>query len=353
MSDKENKAEDKLTQEAAELEAKVQEAAGEEPVAVEEPVAEEKTAEEEKESPKTPEPAATGNEKVAVLKHDIYRKGDDDAAESISIELVIKNTSDATIGSVLFETELYDIDGKVLDKVEQKTTDLKPGASRTVHINYSDAKSDKVRSYCAKVTNIALMPESKAAGNDRIKIIKHGLSSGSADLAGILAGIDFAIKNVSDVAFSSIIFEAVFYDVEGNVLDTIRRNETELKPNASRAININCKPQHVKQVRSYDVKIVRLTTVEDEKIQLRRHEMLSSATGEKEVKGVIKNVSNVKADTAIVATFLNSGKENIATKVAILRDIEPNSIRQFSLTFKPAEGDAVSSHTVSVGDLVE
>lgn len=337
MSDKENKIEEKATQEAA----------------MEEPAAAAEAVKEAEEAPEAPEPTATGNERVAVLKHDMYCKGSDDATEAISIELAVKNTSDDIIGSVLFEAELYDMNGNVLDKVEQKTVDLKPGAGRTVRINYSDAKSDKVRSYCARVANITLMPESKATGNEKVKIIKHSLSSGSGDLIGILAGIDLAIKNDSGDAISSLVFEAVFYDVEGNIVDTIKRNETELKPNTSRAININCKPQNVKNVRAYDVKIVRMTTAEEEKVQLRRNEMVSKADGEKEVKGVVKNVSSAKTDTAIVATFLDSQKEAIGTRIAILRGIEPNSIKQFSITFKPMEGDAVSSYTVNIGDLVE
>jgi hypothetical protein len=52
-------------------------------------------------TPKAPEPTAIGDEKIAILKHDIYRKGGEgDTTEAIGIELAVKNVSDTVIGSV-------------------------------------------------------------------------------------------------------------------------------------------------------------------------------------------------------------------------------------------------------------
>ena len=113
MSKKET--EGKEARETIELEAKAQ------GTVVEEPPVEEQAAKETAEVSKAPEPTATGNEKIEILKHDIYRKDGGDAAEAASIELTVKNISDTTIGSALFEAELYDIDGNVLDKAETKT----------------------------------------------------------------------------------------------------------------------------------------------------------------------------------------------------------------------------------------
>lgn len=90
-----------------------------------------------------------------------------------------------------------------------------------------------------------------------------------------------------------------------------------------------------------------------EKVQLRRHEITTTETGEEEISGIAKNISTVKTDAAVIATFYNANAENIGTKVLILRDIEPNSIRQYVLKFKPQEGDSVRTYNIEIGELAE
>ena len=337
-----------ITPETMSQETEAQEAAKEKPVA------EEQAAKEAEEAPKAPEPTAIGDEKIAILKHDIYRKGGDDSKEAISIELAIKNISDTVLGSVLFEAELYDIEGNILDKVEQKTIELNPNVSRTIRINYSEPKSDKVRSYCVRVAKIAMPPELKATGNEKIAILKHRIITQEDDDTRVhMGGVDIAIRNVSDVAVASVIFEAVFYDIEGNVLDTVKHSEADLKPNFSRAVAIYFSQQNVYQIRGYDIRIVRMRTADDEKVQLRKHEIKTTDDGQEEVRGIVKNISGAKTDAALVATFLDSKKENIGIRVVILRDIEPGSIKQFHFMFKPIEGDIMRTYTLNIGDIVE
>jgi len=333
-------------QETAEPEAKTPEVTKERLLVGEQPV------EEAEEVPKAPEPIAIGDEKIAILKHDIYRKGGDDTTEAVSIELAVKNVSDTAIGSALFEAELYDIEGNILDKVERKTVDFKQNITRTIQLDYSGPESDKVRSYCVKISKVAMTPESKVTGNEKIKILKHSLNTGDGEFAEIMADADFAIKNVSDTTIASLVFEAEFYDIEGNVLDTVKRSEIEIKPNTSRAVTIKCKQQLAQRIKGYDIKIARMITADVEKIQLRSNERRTTDIGE-EVRGIVKNVGSVKTDTALVATFFNSQKESIGTKVVILRDIEPNNAKQFHFVFKPMEGDEVRSYTLNIGDLAE
>ena len=116
--------------------------------------------------------------------------------------------------------------------------------------------------------------------------------------------------------------------------------------------DINYKKQEVHKLKSYDIKITRMTTADVEKLQLRRHEIRTTDAGE-EVRGIVKNISNIKTDAALIATFLDPKKENIGAKVIILRDIEPNSTKQFHLLFKPMEGDVVRTYTLNIGDIVE
>jgi hypothetical protein len=344
LSEKETKEQEKTVQQAVEAKTEAQEAAGQEPAT------EDKAAEE---TAQAPEPTAIGDEKVAILKHDIYRRGGDDTTEAVSIELAVKNVSDVALGSVLFEAELYDIGGNVLDKVEHKTVELKPGIKRTIRINYSEPNSDKVRSYCVRAAKIAMTPEPAATGNEMVKILKHNINIGTEYYRSSASGADIAVRNVSDKTIATLVFEAVFYDIEGNILDTVKHSEIDLKPNTSRAINIRCNKQGTDSLKSYNVKIARVTTTDVEKVQLRRHEIRTTDNGEEEVRGAVKNISNVKADAALVATFLDPKKESIGTRVIIIRDIEPNNVRHFHFLFKPMEGDRVRSYTLGIGDLVE
>lgn len=36
------------------------------------------------------------------------------------------------------------------------------------------------------------------------------------------AGVDFDIRNVSDSTIANVLFEAAFYDIEGNIVDTVK-----------------------------------------------------------------------------------------------------------------------------------
>jgi hypothetical protein len=162
-------------------------------------------------------------------------------------------------------------------------------------------------------------------------------------------GVELAIRNVSDSTIATAVFEAVFYDQEGNILDTVKHREIDLKPDTSRAIHITSSINEIDKVKSYGVRIIRTTTADVEKVQLRRHEMRTTEAGEEEISGTVKNISEVKTDAALVATFYDPKKENIGTKVLVLRDIEPNTIRQFDFKFKPQEGDIVRSYSLNVG----
>jgi hypothetical protein len=201
-------------------------------------------------------------------------------------------------------------------------------------------------------------PEPTATGDEKINILKHRLfrmddDYGTAATAARATGVELAIRNVSDSTIATAVFEAVFYDQEGNIVDTVEDREVDLKPNTSRGLNITSSITEFDKVKSYDVRLIRATTADVEKVQLRRNEIRTTEAGEEEVRGVVKNISEVKTDAALVATFYDPKKENIGTKVLVLRDIEPNTIRQFDFKFKPQEGDTVRTYTLNIGEIVE
>jgi uncharacterized membrane protein YphA (DoxX/SURF4 family) len=320
------------------------------------PLSKEQSAEEAKEPPKIPEPTATGNEQITILKHNIYRKGEEGGeVEAAGVELVIKNVSDVTIGSALFEAALYDKEGNTLDTVEHKTVELQTNISRTIRITSSGPARNNVESYNVRIVKIIMPPEPTATGNEKITILKHEISRIEDPHSGLVTstGVELAARNVSNSHIATAVFEAIFYDIEGNIVDTVKHREIDLKPNTSRAISISYTDPKHNEVKSYDVRLIRTTTADVEKVQLRRHELRTTEAGEEELWGIVKNISEVKTDAALVATFYDPKKENIATKVIILRDIEPNSIRQYVLKFKPQEGDIVRTYTLNIGEIVE
>jgi hypothetical protein len=198
-------------------------------------------------------------------------------------------------------------------------------------------------------------PAPVATGNERIDIRKHSLSRLGVDGRGraLPTGVELAIRNVSASTIATAIFEAVFYDEEGSIVDKVRHGEIALEPETSRAIRITCSPHKFDRVKSYGVRIVRTTTADVERVQFMRHEIRTTETGEEEIRGIAKNISEAKTDAAIVATFYDLEQENLGTKVVLLRDIEPKTVRRFDLRFRPQEEDVVRSYTLRVGEIAE
>lgn len=209
--------------------------------------------------------------------------------------------------------------------------------------------------FAEKAKEPSKTPVPTATGNEKVEILRHCLVDiDTGDRAShAQPGLELAIRNVSDSTVATVVFEAVFYDQEGNVVDTAKHLEVALEPDRSRAILIGYPPYDYEKVKSYNVSIIRTTTADVEKVQLRRHEITTTETGEEEISGIAKNISTVKTDAAVIATFYNANAENIGTKVLILRDIEPNSIRQYVLKFKPQEGDSVRTYNIEIGELAE
>ncbi len=297
----------------------------------------------------------TGDDKIAFLSHNIHRKViDDNGMETTSIEFTVKNSSNSLIASVLFEAVFYDIDGAILDTVRQKTIEMKPDTNHNLCINYSGDDAGKISSYSLKVIEETLPIASTVTGNDKIMILKHHLTITAESYFGRRSCVDFAIRNISEVTIATVIFEAVFYDIEGNVLDTVRQTEIELKPDVSRTVLI-IYPNTIlfEKVKSYKVRIAKMVTVDNEKVQLRFQKARTTDKGEEEIYGRVKNISIEKTDSAMVANFFNRKKESVGIKVVNIKGIEPEEVRQFRLTFKPQEDDKVDSYTLTFGEIVE
>jgi hypothetical protein len=71
------------------------------------------------EKPEFPEPTATGNEEIAIMKHSLsqldMRKAGAGAKNFYCTELAIRNISESTIATAIFEVIFYDVNGNIVD----------------------------------------------------------------------------------------------------------------------------------------------------------------------------------------------------------------------------------------------
>jgi hypothetical protein len=225
-----------------------------------------------------------------------------------------------------------------------------PGSENTQAATLSNEQST------LEINALPKPPVPTATGDERITILKHDLSLTDPVVEyPTPAGIELAIRNVSGRDIATTTFEATFFDLEGQVVSTVKHNEVEFKPETSRAIRIDCSLPHYEsdKVKSYAVRVVKTTTTDVESVQLRRHELRTTEDGEEYAWGIVKNLSETKADAAVIWTFSNPKKENIGTRVVVLKDIEPNTIRQYEFKFKPPEGETVRNYSITVGQIAE
>ncbi|NLK26824.1 MAG: hypothetical protein GX306_00550 [Clostridiales bacterium] len=190
--------------------------------------------------------------------------------------------------------------------------------------------------------------------NQGLTILRHELFKERIDHDCYTpARIEVAVRNISASTIARVIFEAKFYDINGLLLDTIRHQESDLKSNTSRNVIIYSKNEHSRIIKNYDLNVVKVITAAQEKVQFCSHEVKIHDNGDEEFFITVKNISNEKTDSSVIATFFNSYKENIGTKVIILRGLEPDKTRRSSFIFKPQGGDKIRTYNFDIGDIEE
>ncbi len=203
------------------------------------------------------------------------------------------------------------------------------------------------------VQKTIMTPKQIAAGNDNITILKHRIFEKDDKRDGIFqVGIELAIRNISEKTIATVIFEAQFYGIDGNILDIAKHKELDLKSNTSRTIFIQSSITQPSKIKGYDVKIIKITTVDFEPVQICRNEIRTIETGE-EIMGIVRNISKIKTDIALIATFKDFKDEKIGIRVIPIKDIEPGEIRKFHFIFIPPEGDKVKTYALVIGEIIK
>ena len=298
-----------------------------------------------------PEPTATGNQYIEITGHSLYIR-EKSGEKGGGVVIIMKNTAGKDIGKIVFNIVFYGDTGEIIDTVEKCTKDLPKDGMRNFRVEYDKTDVD-IRSYAVSVADTVLTPKPSVTDNDKVKILTHSLVEGDPyNEEGFKPSIDISIKNVSKEVFATVTIQALFYDGEGNLLDTVRHKELEIQPDNKRSLSISPVNHNADMFRTYSVSIYRTVTPEFEKVQLRSHKM-KPVDGAVEVSGVVKNVSDVKADAAVVTLFKDVKDEKIATRVIYIRDIEPGASKQFSFKFVAPPDEVVNSYVMSVGNIAE
>jgi len=252
-----------------------------------------------------PQTTAVGNEYIKVRGHRLILKEGhkDKAGRGVSMD--IENLTGGDIGKIIFKVKFYNEKNELLEEIEPVMTDFGKNKARTIYILSSKASGNNIMGYEVKVEKVFITPAPVATGSNSIQILSHSLrdpqnNNPRGDPQTI---IDVAIRNISDKKIATVVFDAVYYDAEGNILDTLRHREIEINPKSSRAIYICSQKAHPLAARSYKVTVVKAVTADTEKVHLYTHEVRTAESGQEEVRGILKNISNVITDAALVACF--------------------------------------------------
>lgn len=305
---------------------------------------------------KAPEASVTGNERIQVLSHSLLMKKGKEGVTGKGVTVSLKNIAGADIGKVVFECVFFDAKGNVVDTIEQTAADFEAGQARSLRIETPRAEAIDIKSYDVKIIKMIMTPVPAATGDDRITILRHNFQDvGNLDvgITQIKSGIELALRNVSKDTVSTIVFEVELFDSDGNDMGTVRHKEFEIKPNNSRAILLAADTAKEDKVKSYNIRVIKTITTDVEKVQLRRNEFKKLGNGSEEVSGLIKNISDLKTDAVLVVTYLDAKEEKIGVKALHIKDIEPNTVRKFSLMYTPPEGETVKTRNFDIGEMTE
>ncbi len=95
-----------------------------------------------------------------------------------------------------------------------------------------------------------MMPETIVSVNKDLTILKHELFKERIDHDCYTpARVEAAVRNNSGLTIATAVFEVTFYDINGELLDTVRHMESDLKKNTSRCVTIYGKNEQSKLIK--------------------------------------------------------------------------------------------------------
>ena len=167
-----------------------------------------------------------------------------------------------------------------------------------------------------KSETIPTFHEPIVIGDKNVQILSHHFfEAGIPDREPTPGGVQLAIRNISQNTIATIVFKTAFYDSAGNIVEEIKHTENELKPSSSRSIIILSSIIGDAVIRSHDTKIIKTITTDIERVQLRGYGMKTNEKGEEEIQGTVKNISDLKTSSALIANFYDYDNDHVGSKV--------------------------------------
>ena len=184
---------------------------------IKEPISTGEAAEESVQPCTPPEPAATGNQYIEIISHNLLVK-ESDGIKGSGVALNLKNNAGKDIGKAVFSVVLYDADGNVIDTIEESLKDFDKDGIRSFSIEYPQPDAN-IRSYAVSVVKTVLTPDAEAVGNNKVAVLSHRVIKNKASAGK--SSIELEIKNISETTLATVVLEADFYDGEKYLLDSV------------------------------------------------------------------------------------------------------------------------------------
>ena len=299
-------------------------------------------------------PILEDNDILSVINHCFCTKpGTTEGVITKGAQFSIKNKSNKSVGSLFLQVLFYDENGNVLDEIERKIFEIAPDSERSFRIFARECNSDNIKNYGIRLSNILMTPEPMVSGNEMVKILKHMFIDAHLDGKETMpATVEVSLQNVSDKTIATLLFNSMFYDIEGNIVEAVKHSEFDIKPNNSRAILVKSSVEESGIIKSYNVTLNHVLTTDIEKVQIRAKDIVTNKNGEAEISGTAKNISDVELDSSLMAVIYDADENVIGSKSVLFKDMKPGSVHSFKVYFKPQEGTTIKRIVLFIGDIV-
>jgi hypothetical protein len=173
---------------------------------------------------KTPTPIVVGNSCLRILNHSfqiIEPYWEHQTIENVfgRIDLSIRNVSDKTIATAVFEINFYDLEGNTLKTVRHNELDLKSNTSRAFFVVAQGVQPELIKNYRVDILKIVTTEVEK------VQLCKYEATTtefGYEELTGI-------VKNISDTKTDAALV-ATFKDHRGEKIGTRIVNIKDIEP---------------------------------------------------------------------------------------------------------------------------
>ncbi|MFA5629325.1 MAG: FxLYD domain-containing protein [Dehalococcoidales bacterium] len=206
-----------------------------------------------KETVITPAPEVTGNEKIAVMRHNFHESTIEETNEiKKDIEIAIHNISGFNIATAIFEVDLFDAEGKFVTALKHTVLDIMVDVSRVLVIPLDLYLTDTVRSYDIKLTKtITSELEKVQLRRNEVNI----LPDGSEELSGF-------VKNVSNENADAVMV-VNYLDANDETIGVRTLELKDIKPGDVQKFVIKFQAPEGLRVRKRDIDIGELTQAEE------------------------------------------------------------------------------------------